>query len=79
MKQSKLVKAIISKINKKYKGIKVYVKDSNDGEGIDIFINNKQIFDSNYYAKFIFRNSVLDKESGKFINFLYEESKDDSN
>jgi hypothetical protein len=73
MTQSKLVKAIISKINKKYKGIKIYAKESTDGEGIDIIINNKQIFNSNYYAKFIFCNTVLDKESGKFINFLYED------
>ena len=71
MIKNKLVKRIIKEIKEVYKDIGVRVEETSDG--FDIIINSRQVFCSQCFSLYIFKNTKKDKESGKFINFLYED------
>jgi len=72
MKGSQIVNKIIKEISEQYKEINnIYIQESIEDNIVDIIIDNKIVFDSFSYAKYIFDNTIEDKGSGRFINFLF--------
>ncbi len=69
------INRIVDEISKTYQEIKrIYIHQSFKEKYIDIMIDNKNVFNSLSFSKYIFDNSIEDKESGMFVNFLLFDS-----